>query len=214
MKTTLTRDIHDSEAIRTHNSSNCAAADPRLKPRGHLDRAMVTCTFINNTVIGNNFIARCSMAGPWLRRDSGGKRRLCSGENRKLAAAVLSNIGRRLTLEGAAAERISDHRHAKCKVQPASICPDNYDIYWDERFGDERDDNNDFMPVTRRYQETVPGSLRNTVKPRLTYGSDHEQFGLRRFSEHKTSRMTYCVSSYEHASRQNVDKNKSHWTTF
>ena len=25
--------------------------------------------------------------------------------------------------------------------------------------------------------------------------------------------MTYCVSSYEHASRQNVDKNKSHWAT-
>jgi len=35
-----------------------------------------------------------------------------------------------------------------------------------------------------------------------------------KFSEHKASRMTYCVSSYEHANRQNVDKNKSHWTTF
>jgi hypothetical protein len=32
----------------------------------------------------------------------------------------------------------------------------------------------------------------NTVKPRFT----------NRFSEHKASRMTYCVSSYEHASRQ------------
>ena len=54
-----------------------------------------------------------------------------------------------------------------------------------------------------------------TVKLRFTNASDHEQFGLRtNFSEHKASRMTYCVSSYEHASRQNVDKNKSHWTTF
>jgi len=35
-----------------------------------------------------------------------------------------------------------------------------------------------------------------------------------KFSEHKASQMTYCDSSYEHASRQNVDKNKSHWTTF
>jgi len=35
-----------------------------------------------------------------------------------------------------------------------------------------------------------------------------------KFSELKASRMTYCVSSYEHASRQNEDKNKSHWTTF
>ena len=50
--------------------------------------------------------------------------------------------------------------------------------------------------------------------------SVHERLGSRtirftnRFSERKASRMTYCVSSYEHASRQNVDKNKSHWTTF
>jgi len=49
--------------------------------------------------------------------------------------------------------------------------------------------------------------------------SVHERLGSRTvrftniFSEHKASRMTYCVSSYEHASRQNVDKNKSHWTT-
>jgi len=42
-----------------------------------------------------------------------------------------------------------------------------------------------------------------TVKPLFTNASDHEQFGLRtKFSEHKASRMTYCVSSYEHASRQ------------
>ena len=50
--------------------------------------------------------------------------------------------------------------------------------------------------------------------------SFHERLGSRtirftnKFSEHKASRMTYCVSSYERASRQNVDKNKSHWTTF
>jgi len=50
--------------------------------------------------------------------------------------------------------------------------------------------------------------------------SVHERLGSRtvrftnKFSEHKASRMAYCVSSYEHASRQNVDKNKSHWTTF
>ena len=41
--------------------------------------------------------------------------------------------------------------------------------------------------------------------------SVHERLGSRtirftnKFSEHKASRMTYCVSSYEHASRQNVD---------
>ena len=45
--------------------------------------------------------------------------------------------------------------------------------------------------------------------------SVHERLGSRtiRFtnkcSEHKASRMTYCVSSYEHASRQNVEK-KNH----
>ena len=50
--------------------------------------------------------------------------------------------------------------------------------------------------------------------------SVHERLGSRtirftnKFSQHKASRMTYCVSSYEHASRQNVDKNKSHWITF
>ena len=60
----------------------------------------------------------------------------------------------------------------------------------------------------------------NTVKPCLTDASVHERLGSRtvrftnKFSEQKSSRMTYCVSSYEHASRQNVDKNKSHWTTF
>jgi len=43
--------------------------------------------------------------------------------------------------------------------------------------------------------------------------SVHERLGSRtiwftnKFSKHKASRMTYCVSSYEHASRQNVDKN-------
>jgi hypothetical protein len=32
--TTLTRDIHDPGGIRTHNPSNRAAADPRLRPHG------------------------------------------------------------------------------------------------------------------------------------------------------------------------------------
>ena len=31
-------DIHDSGGIRTHNPSKQAAADPRLRPRGHRDR--------------------------------------------------------------------------------------------------------------------------------------------------------------------------------
>ena len=39
------------------------------------------------------------MAGPWFRRNSGGKQRDCSGENSKQAAAVLWNTGRRLTVE-------------------------------------------------------------------------------------------------------------------
>jgi hypothetical protein len=51
-------------------------------------------------MIGNIFMAKCSMVGPWFRRNSVGKQRLCSGEKSRLAAAVLSNIGRRLTLEG------------------------------------------------------------------------------------------------------------------
>ena len=37
---------------------------------------------------------------------------------------------------------------------------------------------------------------------------------MNKFSKHKASRMMCCVSSYEHESRQNADKNKSHWTTF
>ena len=53
----------------------------------------------------------------------------------------------------------------------------------------------------------------STVKPRFTNASDHEQFGLRtKFSEHKASRMTYCVSSYELWSRvewcQETEKRK------
>jgi len=40
----------------------------------------------------------------------------------------------------------------------------------------------------------------------------HERLGswtvrfTNKFSEHKASRMTYCVSSFEHANRQNIDK--------
>ena len=55
---------------------------------------------------------------------------------------------------------------------------------------------------------------------RYSQTSVHERLRSRtvqftnKFSEPKASRMTYCVSSYEHASHQNVDKNKSHWTTF
>jgi hypothetical protein len=43
---------------------------------------------------------------------------------------------------------------------------------------------------------------------RYSQTSVHESLGSRtirftnKFSEHKASRMTYCVSSYEHASRQ------------
>ena len=92
--------IPDAGGIRTRNRSKCTVEDLRLKPRGHRARAIVTCTFKNNTAIGNNFMARCSMAGPWFRRNSGGKQRDCSGENSKQATAVLSNIGRRLTPEG------------------------------------------------------------------------------------------------------------------
>jgi hypothetical protein len=37
--TTLTKDKHQSPGgIRTHNPNKPAAADPRLRPRGHLDR--------------------------------------------------------------------------------------------------------------------------------------------------------------------------------
>jgi len=54
-----------------------------------------------------------------------------------------------------------------------------------------------------------------TVKPQFTNTSDQEQFWFtNKFSEHEASWMTYCDSSYEHARRQNVDENKSHWTTF
>jgi len=58
------------------------------------------------------------------------------------------------------------------------------------------------------------------LKRKVSQTSVHERLGSRtirftnKFSEHKASRMTYCVSSYEHSSRQNVDKNKSQWTTF
>jgi hypothetical protein len=36
--TTLTTDIHSPVGIRTRNPSKRAAADPRLRPRGHCDR--------------------------------------------------------------------------------------------------------------------------------------------------------------------------------
>jgi hypothetical protein len=36
--TTLTRDIHATGGIRTHNPSKRAAADPRFRPCGHWDR--------------------------------------------------------------------------------------------------------------------------------------------------------------------------------
>jgi len=38
--TTLTTDIHAVGGIRTHNLSTRAAADPRLRPRGHWDRQL------------------------------------------------------------------------------------------------------------------------------------------------------------------------------
>jgi len=38
LHTTLTTDIHDTGRIRTHNLSGRAAADPRIRPRGHWDR--------------------------------------------------------------------------------------------------------------------------------------------------------------------------------
>ena len=44
--------------------------------------------------------------------------------------------------------------------------------------------------------------LECTVKPRFTNASAHEQFGLRTNFPNTASGMTYCVSSYEHASRQ------------
>jgi len=61
-----------------------------------------------------------------------------------------------------------------------------------------------------------------TVKSNCIYSQTfvHECLGSRtirftkKFSEHKASRMTYSVSIYEHASRQIIDKNKSHWTSF
>jgi hypothetical protein len=40
---TFTRDIHAPGGIRTRNPSKWAAADPRLKPRGHCDRLIYTC---------------------------------------------------------------------------------------------------------------------------------------------------------------------------
>ena len=71
------------------------------------------------------------------------------------------------------------------------------------------------------YEHCSPG-VTQSLTPSALYSqtSVHERLGSRtirftnKFSERKASRMTYCVSSYEHASRQNVDKNKSHWTTF
>ena len=43
----------------------------------------------------------------------------------------------------------------------------------------------------------------DTVKLRFTNASDHETIRFtNKFSEHRASRMTYCVSSYELASRQ------------
>ena len=38
--TTFTTDIHAPGEIRTHNPSKRAAADPRLRPRGHWDRLL------------------------------------------------------------------------------------------------------------------------------------------------------------------------------
>ena len=59
------------------------------------------------------------------------------------------------------------------------------------------------VPTAGDVSDTDTITETNTVKPRFTNASDHERFGLRRkFSERKGSRMTYCVSSYEHASRQ------------
>ena len=39
--TTLTTDIHAAGGIRTHNLSRRAAADRRLRPRGHCDRRLI-----------------------------------------------------------------------------------------------------------------------------------------------------------------------------
>jgi hypothetical protein len=39
--TTLTTDIHAPGGIRTQNLSRQAAADPRLRPRGHWDRQII-----------------------------------------------------------------------------------------------------------------------------------------------------------------------------
>ena len=46
----------------------------------------------------------------------------------------------------------------------------------------------------------------NTVKPRFTNALGWTIRFTSKFSEHKASRMTYCVSSYEQASRQKKEK--------
>jgi hypothetical protein len=40
--------IHAPGGIRTHNPSKRAAADPRLRPRGHWDRPTITTTTANS----------------------------------------------------------------------------------------------------------------------------------------------------------------------
>ena len=53
-QTTLTRDIHASGGIRTHNPSMRAAADPCRRPRGHRDRRYKT----SNSKLNQNQVSR------------------------------------------------------------------------------------------------------------------------------------------------------------
>ena len=48
--TTLPRDIHAPGGIRNRNTSKQADEDPRLRPRGHLDRFSFLQTYQNFTL--------------------------------------------------------------------------------------------------------------------------------------------------------------------